>query len=576
VQTRPVRLEILGRSDVNGLDPALADPGVSEADIMARLKTEMQGAKPLEVKRALDRLVKLRETAVNLGTLRALGARVTYHAVDVTDAAAVGRSMQTIDAIDVLIHAAGIEESQMIPKKTRASFDRVFDTKVTGLMHILAALDQKSLRSLMTFSSVTARFGNEGQVDYTAANDMIAKMLLEFRRKNPKTRVKIFDWTAWEGAGMATSETVNKVLRERGLTFLPLADGVAHFMSELGDTRSPEVVFSGLDRAFDPDGLMTTQATPQRIAPFLDNQLETRNSLRAYGRTLDLQRDLFLLDHAREDVPIFLGATGIEAMAEAAATLASPGHVLRELTDFAIPYGIKILKQRPKDIMIEAEPTAKGNDVFRCRITSQFRNKMGVAMGEPKLHYKGTCAFGPAETSPSTIALPAFHPVDYDGDIQGLLYHPARLFMDGLFRTVEDILSFENDQLISRIRSTSDRPFFADDPRPSFLTDVAVVDAMFQTGGMLEVMTTDIIVLPYTIGRMQFHRPLESRQEYLCITQRIDQGQETNTYRLQLVDADGHCYITIDNFEMVQVDRLSSTDQITHQLNIGTHRQRAS
>ena len=55
-----------------------------------------------------------------------------------------------------------------------ASFDRVFDTKVLGLNNLLAALDHKAPRSLMTFSSVTARFGNEGQADYTGATHLFA------------------------------------------------------------------------------------------------------------------------------------------------------------------------------------------------------------------------------------------------------------------------------------------------------------------------------------------------------------------------------------------------------------------
>jgi 3-hydroxymyristoyl/3-hydroxydecanoyl-(acyl carrier protein) dehydratase len=302
--------------------------------------------------------------------------------------------------------------------------------------------------------------------------------------------------------------------------------------------------------------------------------VETDGRRRVYGRVLDLERDLFLLDHAREDVPIFLGATGIEAMAEAAASLAKPGTHLRALRDFSIPYGIKILKQRPKEILIEAAAATEDADTFLCRISSQFRNKQGIAMGEPKLHYQGTYAFGPADTAPPTVTLPAFQPVDYAGDIQELLYHPSRLFMDGLFRTVEDILSFEEDRLVSRIRSASTRPFFADDPRPAFLTDVAVVDAMFQTGGMLEVMTTNIIVLPYAIGRMRFHRPLVPGGTYLCITERVSQGRETNTYRLQLVDAEGRGHITIEDFEMVQVAQLSAADQIVDRLK--TRRQRAS
>ncbi len=569
-----VKLVILGRSNLDDLDADLADPALDLPALMARLKTRMPEAKPLAVKQALNRTLNLRASLRNLETLRASGAGVTYHAVDVTDAASVHAVLARTGKMDGVLHAAGIEESQFITKKTMASFDRVFDTKVRGLHNLLKALEGNPLRYLMAFSSVTARLGNEGQVDYTAANDTIGKMLQHYQALHPDTMVKIFDWTAWEGAGMATNETVNKVLKQRGLTFLPLEDGVAHFMQELGDTNTSEVVFSGIDRAFDTDGLLAPEdaapAGPQ--APFLDRLVEQTADSRIYRRILDLQRDLFLLDHSREDIPIFLGATGIEAMAEAAATLVPPQAALQEVRDFKIPYGIKILKGRPKEILVEAVRSEKDDEVFDCRIRSQFRNPKGIAMGEPTLHYQGAYRFGPTPLPSEQVTLPPFRPVDYAGDIQELLYHPSRLFMDGLFRTVEDIVSFEPQRLISRIVNRSTKPFFADCPQPDFLTDVAVVDAMFQTGGMLEVMTTNIIVLPYAIGRMRFYRPLAKGRPYLCITEKTDQGEETNTYQLRLVDEAGRLHMAIDDFQMVQVDRLAGEDQILHALQTGSAR----
>jgi hypothetical protein len=349
-------------------------------------------------------------------------------------------------------------------------------------------------------------------------------------------------------------------------------------MRELGDATAAEVLFSGLDHAFDSDGLLPSEAgtKPATMAPFIDEAVTSAGNTRVYRRVLDLQRDLFLLDHSREDIPIFLGATGIEAMAEAAATMVPEGAALQELHQFSIPYGIKILKQRPKEILVEASRREDTPATIDCRITSQFRNPRGMAMGEPTLHYQGSYRFGAAPLPEEHVDLPPFVPVGYSGNVQDLLYHPSRLFMDGLFRTVEDILSFEPHRLISRIVNGSDKPFFADDPRPNFLTDVAIVDAMFQTGGMLEVMTTNVIVLPYTIGRMRFYRPMQKDVPYLCITEKTVQGEETNTYQLRLVDTDGRLHLAIDDFEMVQVDRLAEEHQIREELQTGEGARRAS
>ncbi|HSO20421.1 MAG TPA: SDR family NAD(P)-dependent oxidoreductase, partial [Desulfosarcina sp.] len=314
IEAVKVRLVILGRSDIGALEPELADPALGSSGLMEKLKARMPDAKPVAVKQTLDRILGLRASAANLETLRRLGADVAYHAVDVTDAAAVAAAVAEAGAVDGVLHAAGLEESQMIPKKHMTSFDRVFDTKVMGLGHLLAALGDRKLRYLMTFSSVTARLGNAGQADYTAANDMIGKMLQHYRRRHPETRIKIFDWTAWEGAGMATNETVNKVLKERGLTFLPLEKGVAFFMQELADTTTDEVVFTGMDHAFDTDGLLSRPDTAIEAAPapFIDQVVNATGDTVTCRRVLDLKRDRFLLDHAREEIPIFLGATGIE------------------------------------------------------------------------------------------------------------------------------------------------------------------------------------------------------------------------------------------------------------------------
>jgi len=562
--TYPVHLAILGRSDIATLDPLFLPEAADEAFILGEMKKQMPGARPLEIKQAAARISGLKQTISNLEQLRAGGLTVDYHAVDVTDAAAVDAVLGRYDRIDGVIHAAGIEQSQFIPKKVQASFDQVFNTKILGALNLFAALREREYRFFIAFSSVTARFGNEGQVDYTGANDMLGKLVQRQKRRSPDKVFKVMSWTAWEGAGMATDATIKKVLTERGLAFLPLAQGIDYFLAELSDDSALETVFTGADHAFDPDGLLSRESLdePAPPAPFLDREISREANTAVFQRRLDLKRDVFLRDHTREDVPIFLGATGIETMAEAAASLADPELHLVKLLDFAIPYGIKILKGRPKDIEISASLSPANSARVDCAIASRFKNREGVVVGDETRHYQGQYVFAQQRPAAVTIDLPEFHPVHYDGNLQDLLYHPARLFMDGIFRTVTAIESFTPDELVTRIQSDGTRPFFKSEAFPEFITDVAVVDAMFQTGGMLEVMSTNVIVLPYRIGAMTLFKPLVRGKAYLCITRKTQASEKTNEYQLDLIDTAGNLFIRIENFEMVKIDTLPKQHQI--------------
>ncbi|ACN16274.1 predicted polyketide synthase [Desulforapulum autotrophicum HRM2] len=562
-------LIILGSSDIYALDPSFMAEGLGEPEIMALVKPTMPKARPLEIRQRVDRIVKMREAAANLALLESLGAKVTYHAVDVTDLDKVQRAIAAHERIDGVIHAAGVEMSQFIPKKTLTDFERVMDVKVKGMVNLLTAMADRDYRFFCTFSSVTARFGNEGQADYTAANDFITKLALEQQQLHPERKFKVYSWTAWSGAGMATHPTVMKVLEERGLQFLPLDQGIRAFMSDLHDTTDTEVVFSGLDYDFDRDGLLGDPLNPD--TPFLDDMVSRDGTSLTFERTLDLDRDLFLLNHAMGDVPVFLGATGIETLVEVATALSSAQGLtttkMPELSNFKIPYGIKILKRRPKELLISAAATQ--NDRFDCTITSQFKNPGGVAMGAPTRHYEGTLRFLNPPVEKERIDLPEFCPVTFDGELEEIVYHPNRLFMDGLFNTIVDVNSFDGTTLVTTVKDSSVQPFFKDITEPKLITPVVLIDAMFQTGGLLEFFTSSQTVLPYAIGRMTVHGKVEKGKPYFCITTKSHSDKETNTYQLQLVDDRGNLFVEVVDFQMVRLNKLAEEDRIAHRITFG-------
>ena len=558
VEKYKVNLIILDINDIYSTDPKYLDKASTGAELMAKLRDDMPGVKPVEIKRALDRLMRVRQSIDNIEFLKSQGVHVDYNCVDVTHAAAVKAAVDKYDRIDGIFHAAGMEMSQFIAKKELWSFELVVDVKVKGMRNLLAAFKDRPYKYFFTFSSVTARFGNEGQVDYTAANDYLGKTLFHQKQLHPDRAYKVYAWTAWGGVGMATNPTVKAVLEERGIRFLPMEQGIKFFMADLLDQTESEMVFSGLDYSFDRDGLLGDPGNDE--FPFLDTPVEKTSSGITYSRVLDIERDVFLNDHTMGDVPLFLGSTGVETMAEAAKSLSGDNKCFVELTDFRIPYAIKLLKGRPKELLISGEKQEDG--LVNCRITSVFKTPQGLVMGEPKLHYEGRYRFEGKPLKSKKIKLPQFNPVSFEKDVETLVYHPQRLFMFGLFGTITDINSFDGKTLITTVEDRSKKEFFKGVANPDFVAAPVLVDAMFQTGGLLEFFTTSRTVLPFKINSLKFYRNVEKQTPYFCITHKLASGEETNTYNLSLVDKSGMVFIEVNGFEMVKLNRLDPEDEI--------------
>ena len=553
-----MNLVILGRSRVEDeLEIPVAD-AMDDTQIMAALKSIHPKAKPVELKNKTAGLRRILTARENLAQLRAGVKTVNYHAVDVTDSDAVLKAISQYDRIDGVIHAAGVDRSIMIEKKSLDDFSLVFDTKVKGMANVLAAIENKNCRYIIGFSSITARFGNEAQSDYTAGNDMMGAMIQASALKTPDLTYKVFDWTAWAEIGMAAQGTIEAVLKEKGIAFLPVAQGVRFFQEELDNPVSNEVLIGAPPEknpaAFDPDGLLA-------IGPFLDavEKEAGRDGLK-FKRLLEADRDLFLFDHARKGVPIFLGATGLETMAEAALEYSGAQGRVLEVSDFKIPYGIKLLKNRPKHIEIYAEKNADG--LIETEIHSVFTPPGGKAPVQDTLHYQGKFKIGTDSPVLGEISVPALSEFKVDAQWQEQIYQPDRLFMDGLFRSVEKLASLDEDSLVTVVQWRPGREFFKGQTYPEFATPVVIMDAMFQTGGILEFFTSADVMLPYTIRKVLFSGTVLPDTPYFCVTRRLAQAGDTKTYHMQLVEPSGRVIIDIQDFEMVRVDRLAEEDRL--------------
>ncbi|MGO9523511.1 SDR family NAD(P)-dependent oxidoreductase, partial [Mycobacterium sp.] len=227
-------------SDRDGLMGEIAD----------RLRARGERPKPVLIERELARLERLHSALAAMRAIEAAGASAHYHSVDLTDAAAVRNVIaqvgDTSGRIDVLLHAAGIEVSHALPDKDPGQFDLVLGVKADGLFNVLSAAGAMPLGAVVAFSSVAGRFGNVGQTDYSAANDLQCKVLSSLRRTRPGVRTLAVDWTAWDTIGMATRGSIPKIMAAAGVDMLPAEAGVAWIRRELTNGMPDgEVVVAG-------------------------------------------------------------------------------------------------------------------------------------------------------------------------------------------------------------------------------------------------------------------------------------------------------------------------------------------
>ena len=160
--------------------------------IAGRLKESGRKATPVAIERELSRVERLVSAQAAIAAVEAAGGTAHYHCVDLTDADAVGRVVDEIRAtsgrVDVLLHAAGLEVSRTLPEKEPQEFALVFDVKTSGWHNLWRAVRDLEVGASVVFSSVAGRFGNAGQTDYAAANDLLCKITSAMRRTRPQTR----------------------------------------------------------------------------------------------------------------------------------------------------------------------------------------------------------------------------------------------------------------------------------------------------------------------------------------------------------------------------------------------------
>jgi enediyne polyketide synthase len=253
--------------------------------------------------------------------LRFIAAGVTYRYVsaDVTDAtavrAAVDEIARSLGPVTAVLHGAGGNVPQTLRTLDETAALATLAPKIDGLCNVLAAIDSRKLRLLVTFGSIIARTGLHGEADYALANEWLAALTDDWRQKHPHCRCLAVEWSVWSGVGMGERLGRIDALRRQGITPIGPDEGVRILRQLIASPpKQTAVVVSG--RFGDPPTLRHEQAELPLLRFLEQPRLHVPGVELICDVSLSLGADPYLRDHAYQDTPLLPAVMGLEAMAQ--------------------------------------------------------------------------------------------------------------------------------------------------------------------------------------------------------------------------------------------------------------------
>jgi hypothetical protein len=476
-KARQPRIVLLGRTvladEAEALRSISDDAGLKRA-LLQRAQAEGRKPTPSELNGQLSTLLALREIRATQAALKAAGSESRYIAVDVSDAAALSAALDAVrkewGPITAVVHGAGVLADKRIEEKTDEQFDRVFDTKVSGLRALLAATEKDPLSALCIFSSVAARTGNLGQCDYAMANEVLNLVACAERaRRGDACVVRAIGWGPWEG-GMVTP-SLKSHFQQMGVALIPLAIGAQRFVDELtGRSDDVTVVVGGAQG----DGALGASVTPQAMV-----EVSVNHASHPY-----------LADHAIAGVPVVPMVLAVEWFLRAARAC-RPDLVPSAVKQVKVLRGIKLenFAGAGDRFVVSAHLLSNGSG---AQIGVELRGRNNV------LHYSATVGMTEvAVVAPASEVAPTL-----DAWTQDAVYDGHVLFHGPSFQVIDSVQGVSRDGIVGMLSGTQKSAW----PGKAWRSDAAAMDGGLQLALLWSQHVLGGAVLPMAMGEYRSYR----------------------------------------------------------------------
>ena len=534
-------------------------------DIAKRIKDGGTRPTPVMVDREIAALERAASLLSAMREIERVGGTVHYRACDVTDADAVHELVREIaerhGRVDVLVHAAGLERSHFLADKEPREFNLIFDVKADGLFNLLKATDALDcpLRASVVFTSIAGRFGNAGQTDYSAANDLMCKVTSSMRTTRPTTKAIAIDWSAWGKIGMATRGSIPEMMRRAGIDMLDSEAAVPVVRREIiSSGTGGEVLIAGslgilLDPR-DPDGGLDLE----RANAALEHAYPVAGRLTGVGvdgsytfeAELDPKVQPFLHDHAMDETPLLPGVMGVEGFAEVASLIARLGGAgslsVAEIDDVQFHAPLKFYRSEARPLTWHARVVPDGEGL-RAEVTLESSRELKGGNVQQTRHFSGRVRLAPQAEGkgPSRAEAPKWNGAETLAPeaIYRVYFHgPAFQVLGGV----------QSDGVRVVGRFSQDLPPMTDQERETLVAPL-LIELCLQTAGVWEIGKTGVLALPTAIEHVRVHGlPANGAQLYAEIEPRQGTADEL-VFDARVLDGEGVVYLELEGYRTARL-----------------------
>jgi len=546
-------------------EPDRNDPDIVQFDtdkeglkrvLFERLKAAGEKPTPVNVEKMMAGIERKHAALSAIQSIEKAGGKVHYHSVNLLDNAAVAEVINKIKKIetkvDVLLHAGGLEISRMLKDKSPEEFNLVFDVKADGWYNMLAAFGEFPIHATVVFSSIAGRFGNGGQVDYSAANDFLCKSTSSFKTLRNETRGIALDWTAWGGIGMAARGSIPMVMKQAGIDMLPPEAGIPFIRKELiAGTGNQEVVVAQslgmMLKEFDATGgLDLEKANNTLLGDHIMFDKITEMGLYSGFTTsvkLDPKEQGFLFDHQINNVPVLPGVMGIETMSSAAAMFV-PDLYVEEVKDVEFFAPFKFYKSEPRTVFVSVHfGVLDGKIQADCELYG-LRKLLGQEQAERTTHFKASVVFSkdavktPEKLAKKWLTKPKNAFVLDSESIYKVYFHgPAYQVIEQVWQKEQYLISpFAMDLPANHMPESKMTNFM---PR--------LIEHCFQTAGIHLLGSAGIMGLPAHVDRFIRFKDWDGKKKVFVVLEQTD-----NAYAAFVVDSEGNKYIGVEGYQTAE------------------------
>jgi len=331
------------------------------------------------------------------------------------------------------------------------------------------------------FSSIAARIGNRGQVDYAMANEVLNKIAQKESLLRPDCRVISINWGPWDG-GMV-SPSLKQEFKKNKIELIPKDAGSMCMLYEMmGDKNYPAEIVIGANIIPDEEKLSLT-----------------------FKREIDVEQYPVLESHVLDGSPVVPFALMTEWIGHGALH-DNPGLFLQGIDDIRILNGIKIGHNKRLIRLMTGKPKKKGS-IFEVDV--EIRD--GIKSNVEVIHTRAKAILSDKFSEPPVLDISAYAGFksyfrSMEEVYDKILFHGIKL------RGIKEIISYSPHGMLARISSAPSPVKWMKEPlRSNWIGDPLVLDSAFQMAIIWCFEEMGVVSLPtYSASYRQYRNKFPS------------------------------------------------------------------